>query len=195
MSAIPTTAPMRLAAKNPRITYRTPSQPRDNPKTGASRTSPNPREARAQEVQGEEHHEPPGRAQRRHEEVVPLMGGDGGHQEEPGHQEGQRPHDDLGQHEALHVDPRERQQPGEEGEIRRELPHVAESRRSAGEQGGGGQLDQRGTATRSAPGSAGSVPRSRTHERTGMLSRSAMGVPQLGQADRGDTIDSWRGTR
>src|SRR4051794_38398552 len=39
------------------------------------------------------------------------------------------------------------------------------------------------------------LPRSSSQLRTGMLSRGAMNVPQLGQADGGRTTDSPRGTR
>jgi hypothetical protein len=36
---------------------------------------------------------------------------------------------------------------------------------------------------------------SSNHDTTGMLSRSKIGVAQAGQAERGEIIDSWRGTR
>ena len=61
------------------------------------------------------------------------------------HEPGQRPYDLPRQQHGLDVDHRERQQPGEEDEERRERPVVAEPSGETGEQRGTCQLDQRVT--------------------------------------------------
>ena len=39
------------------------------------------------------------------------------------------------------------------------------------------------------------LPRNRSHEKIGTLSCAEIGMSHVGQADRGDTTDSLRGTR